>query len=191
MRAFLWLYNLVAGAGFEPAAFRLWAWRATGLLHPATRGFIEDKNGTIPKMAVTFLIVFFFAFFWDCERFSFYALSRPGSDLLSRALRQSTISAGTFHGRVRDGIGCRRSAITTRSAKSIERGETGNLLILRMNRGNGNDQAYRTISISKLHMLPYFHTWPINVVVYHGSQGILVFRWVSRLDAFSGYPVRI
>jgi hypothetical protein len=27
--------DLVAGAGFEPAAFRLWAWRATGLLHPA------------------------------------------------------------------------------------------------------------------------------------------------------------
>ena len=26
---------LVAGAGFEPTTFRLWAWRATGLLHPA------------------------------------------------------------------------------------------------------------------------------------------------------------
>ena len=26
---------LVAGVGFEPTTFRLWAWRATGLLHPA------------------------------------------------------------------------------------------------------------------------------------------------------------
>ena len=46
-----------------------------------------------------------------------FAFCRPGSDLLSRALRQSTISAGAFHGRVRNGIGCSRSAITTRSAK--------------------------------------------------------------------------
>lgn len=45
------------------------------------------------------------------------ALCRPGSDLLSRVLRRSTISAGAFHGRVRNGIGCSRSAITTRSAK--------------------------------------------------------------------------
>ena len=48
------------------------------------------------------------------------AFSRPGSDLLSRALRQSTIGAGAFHGRVRNGIGCSRSAITTRSAKRIK-----------------------------------------------------------------------
>ena len=31
---------------------------------------------------------------------------RPGSDLLSRALRHSTIGATGFHGRVRNGIGC-------------------------------------------------------------------------------------
>ena len=30
----------------------------------------------------------------------------PGGDLLSRALRRSTIGAEGFHGRVRDGIGC-------------------------------------------------------------------------------------
>lgn len=33
-------------------------------------------------------------------------LRRPGSDLLSHALRRSTIGAEGFHGRVRDGIGC-------------------------------------------------------------------------------------
>ena len=42
---------------------------------------------------------------------------RPGDDLLSHVLRRSTIGAGAFHGRVRDGIGCSHSAIATRSAK--------------------------------------------------------------------------
>ena len=50
-----------------------------------------------------------------------------------------------------------------------------------------NDQADRAISTSKLHASRHFHTWPINVVVYHGSQRDLVLRLVSRLDAFSGY----
>ena len=45
------------------------------------------------------------------------AFNRPGSDLLSRVLRRSTIGAGAFHGRVRNGNGCSRPAITTRSAK--------------------------------------------------------------------------
>ena len=44
-------------------------------------------------------------------------LSRPGSDLLFQALRLSTIGAGEFNGRVRDGIGFRLPANTTRSAK--------------------------------------------------------------------------
>jgi hypothetical protein len=36
-------------------------------------------------------------------------------------LRRSTIGAGAFHGRVRDGIGCGRSAKITRPAKGGER----------------------------------------------------------------------
>ena len=51
-------------------------------------------------------------------------------------------------------------------------------------------ELYRAIRTSQLHALPRFHTWPIDVMVYHGPQGDLVSRWVSRLDAFSGYPVR-
>lgn len=47
----------------------------------------------------------------------FLAFSRPGSDLLSRVLRRSTIGAGAFHGRVRHGNGCSHPAITTRSTK--------------------------------------------------------------------------
>ncbi len=44
-------------------------------------------------------------------------LARPGDDLLSRALRRSTIGAEGLNGRVRNGIGCGPLAITTRSCK--------------------------------------------------------------------------
>lgn len=60
----------------------------------------------------------------------------------------------------------------------------------KMGMSNANNQADRVISTGKLHTLLCFHTRPINVVVYHDSQGILVFRSVSRLDAFSGYLFR-
>ncbi len=45
---------------------------------------------------------------------SFPSLTWPGGDLLSHALRRSTIGAEGFHGRVRDGIGCGPLAMTTR-----------------------------------------------------------------------------
>ena len=54
----------------------------------------------------------------------------------------------------------------------------------------GSNQAYRTISTSQLSVLPRLHLWPIDEVVYLGPQGYLVLRGASRLDAFSGYPVR-
>ena len=44
-------------------------------------------------------------------------IRRPGSDLLSHALRRSTIGAMGFHYRVRDGIGWGTHAITTKSSK--------------------------------------------------------------------------
>ena len=44
---------------------------------------------------------------------------RPGDDLLSRALRQSTIGATSFHDRVRNGIGWDTCAITTWSSRHI------------------------------------------------------------------------
>ena len=46
-----------------------------------------------------------------------HALGRPGNDLLSRALRRSTIGAEGLYGRVRNGIGCCSLAIATRSSK--------------------------------------------------------------------------
>ncbi len=61
---------------------------------------------------------------------------------------------------------------------------------LRMISMHGVDlELYRAIRTSQLRALPPLHTWPIDVMVYHGPQGDLVSRWVSRLDAFSGYPV--
>ena len=54
----------------------------------------------------------------------------------------------------------------------------------------GSDQAYRAISTGQLNALLRLHLRPIDVVVFHGPQGYLVLRGASRLDAFSGYPVR-
>jgi hypothetical protein len=45
-------------------------------------------------------------------------LGRPGDDLLSHVLRQSTIGAKAFDGRVRDGIGSYHLAKATRPAKN-------------------------------------------------------------------------
>ena len=50
-------------------------------------------------------------------------LGRPGSDLLFQVLRLSTIGAGEFDGRVRDGIGYRLPANTTKPAKDRSKGE--------------------------------------------------------------------
>ena len=45
------------------------------------------------------------------------AFGRSGSDLLSRALRHSTIGAESFHVRVRNGIGCTPLARATGSSE--------------------------------------------------------------------------
>ena len=54
----------------------------------------------------------------------------------------------------------------------------------------GSNQAYRAISTGQLNALLHLHLRPIDVLVSHGPQGYLVLRGASRLDAFSGYPVR-
>src|SRR6185312_16231800 len=58
-------------------------------------------------------------FGFDCEEV-LTVLCRPGSDLLSQGLSHSTIGAEEFNGRVRDGIGFRLLARTTRPAKDRE-----------------------------------------------------------------------
>ena len=47
---------------------------------------------------------------------------------------------------------------------------------------NESNQANRVISTGKLHALPHFHTRPINVVVFHDSQGR------TRFEV--GFPLR-
>ncbi len=47
-----------------------------------------------------------------------------------------------------------------------------------MNIINGNEEVDRAISNGKLHALLHFHTRPINVVVFHGSD---------REHSFSGW----
>ncbi len=51
-------------------------------------------------------------------------------------------------------------------------------------RMNGSFQAYRAISTGKLHALLRFHTRPINVVVFHGSQGRTSFEGGFLLRCF-------
>ena len=113
-------------------------------------------------------------------------LGRPGSDLLSQGLSHSTIGAEEFNGRVRNGIGFRLLAKTTRPAKDRIRSKRSTIIHRpegrRMDIENESNQANRTISTGKLHALPHFHTRPINVVVFHGSQGN------ARFEV--GFPLR-
>ena|SRR6185295_2979274 len=57
-------------------------------------------------------------------------LGRPGSDLLSQVLRLSTIGAQEFNGRVRNGIGFRLPAKTTRPAKDSLKQAFGSFLLI-------------------------------------------------------------
>ena len=54
------------------------------------------------------------------ERYVFKGLTRFGGDLLSHALRRSTIGAKALNGRVRDGTGCFALAMTTKPRKTLE-----------------------------------------------------------------------
>ena len=143
-------------------------------------------------------------------------------------MSHSTIGAEEFNGRVRNGIGFRLLARTTRPAKDRElrsnllwpHGSRRAFALLTMRshfqphpdyprlasidaqsatadlrtavskdeprKGvdieNESNQVNRTISTGKLRTLPHFHTRPINVVVFHGSQGN------SRFEV--GFPLR-
>ena len=62
-----------------------------------------------------------------CELCGCLIFSWPGGDLLFRGLSRSTMGAEGFDGRVRDGIGCRSLAMTTRPRKdqmSVDRGRS-------------------------------------------------------------------
>ena len=125
-------------------------------------------------------------------------LARFGGDLLSHVLRRSTIGATALNGRVRNGAGCFARAMTTKPRKEhkIQVAYTRCMLLINPDQGwavlasTGSNQAYRAISTGQLNALLHLHLRPIDEVVYLGPQGYLVSRGASRLDAFSGYPVR-
>jgi len=132
------------------------------------------------------------------------SLVRHGGDLLSHVLRRSTIGATALNGRVRDGIGCFARAMTTKPKKRPGTFVPKHQCVpsLRCNRMtivscvafddlwlgmfclavSGSNQAYRAISTSQLKALPLLHLWPIDVVVFHGSQGRPCFE--------GGFPLR-
>ena len=109
-------------------------------------------------------------------------LGWPGDDLLSRVLRHSTIGAEAFNGRVRDGIGFRRLAQITGPAKDNWQANRGLVDDVSTDMDHESDQADRAISTGKLNASPRLHTRPINVVVFHGSQGR------NRFEV--GFPLR-
>src|SRR3954453_12155471 len=62
-------------------------------------------------------------------------------------------------------------------------------------RASKNPSSPRPISTGLLRVSPRFQIRPINLVVYQGTyslkgMGELISRPASRLDAFSGYPIR-
>ena len=112
-------------------------------------------------------------------------LSRFGGDLLSHVLRRSTIGATALNGRVRDGIGCFARAMTTKPRKKHNQSlsKPRLLTILKPNLAfTGSNQANRAISTGQLNALPRLHLRPIDVVVFHGSQGRPCFE--------GGFPLR-
>ena len=117
-------------------------------------------------------------------------LGWSGDDLLSRVLRHSTIGAEAFNGRVRDGIGFRRLAQITGPAK--DNWQANHMVF--SDRGPRTWTMRAIKPIERLVLVsstrcractPSLSTWSSSTAL----KGELVSRWVSRLDAFSGYPV--
>jgi hypothetical protein len=89
-----------------------------------------------------------------------------GDDLLSQALRHSTIGAAALNGRVRNGIGFYHCARATSPAEDVSRKQAVYVLIqnevyfpvlsylARTRMGNESDQVNRGISTGKLSRLP-------------------------------------
>jgi hypothetical protein len=135
------------------------------------------------------------------------AFGRPGGDLLSHALRRSTIGAEGLYGRVRNGIGCGALAITTRSSKRAEQSKNAVGRPTGFEISNSAGCTTRNALSLPLHMTaaikPIERLVPVSFMRYRTStpglstwwsstalKGELVLREASRLDAFSGYPVR-
>src|SRR5579884_1325066 len=106
----------------------------------------------------------------------------------------STIGAEGLNGSVRNGKRCFPLAIATgnRSRPAPSRA-------FKTTQCQCTDIKYpsspRPISTGLLRVSPLFQIRPINLVIFQGSyslkgMGELILRPASRLDAFSGYPIR-
>ena len=87
------------------------------------RSYEYDLNACSSTRACRFILRVGQGVIWGkyCDRFERYAdlvFSRFGGDLLSHALRRSTISATALNGRVRNGAGCFARALTTKPRQS-------------------------------------------------------------------------
>ncbi len=113
--------------------------------------------------------------------------------------KPSTIGAEGLNFSVRNGKRCLPLAMTTEMVR--DRGALGRSLKTaswphsRCERESKYPSSPRPISTGLLRALLRFQIRPINLVVYQGSyslkeMGELISRSASRLDAFSGYPIR-
>ena len=148
-------------------------------------------------------------------RIGIHVAGRPGNDLLSRALRQSTIGATGFHGRVRNGIEWGTCAITTWSSRHMHFHYDVPTSIMSAHGKNKEDIQNLSVSLQILPCVgvgiclyarlikPIERLVPISFTHYCAStpglstwwsptvlKRLLVLRGASRLDAFSSYPFR-
>src|ERR1700760_2617529 len=116
----------------------------------------------------------------------------------------STIGAEGLNGSVRKGKRCfplaiatgnlsRPGALTTNGRGPLFAGLQN--YTAPMNRYQKIPSSPRPISTGLLRVSPLFQIRPINLVIFQGSyslkeMGELILRPASRLDAFSGYPIR-
>ena len=120
-------------------------------------------------------------------------LGGPGGDLLSRSLGCSTMGAGAFHGRVRDGIGCavpamatgppgrararappllpRRDRVPARSSVRFRSRAVARARVVYVPARPPVSERCRAIRTARLRASLRFHLRPIDVVVFHGPDG--------------------
>ena len=138
----------------------------------------------------------------DCRRCKeAVVLGRPGNDLLSRVLRHSTIGAEEFNGRVRDGIGFFSSSLRSPDRPRTTARARSRAILSPGSKGLSSQPRSRTVIMRAIKPIeplvpvsstrhraytPGLSTWSSSTAL----KGGLVSRGVSRLDAFSGYPVR-
>jgi hypothetical protein len=109
----------------------------------------------------------------------------------------STIGAVGLNFSVRNGKRCFPHAKATGNLREIPAAPQNRTAhhMCNSRRSKIKPSSPRAISTSLLHALPRVQIWPINLVVSQGSyslkgMGELILRLASRLDAFSGYPIR-